>query len=183
MLTHATHHRCLVFKGSNFFHKFDEFCPYKWNLWTNWLGIGSYFNAFNTSGFIEFVLVLLPLCLFWTYFSREKLVLINLNFSRENLLQLQLLKFILKCGNYRCTGAMIRCISINFKIGQFFLSENKTPFSIKATAVRVKISDTKINFFGLQSPYHRLANRKKLILPIEKYFKTLKGTIMGTIGI
>ena len=123
------------------------------------------------------------LCFFWTYFSREKLVLINLNFSRENLLQLQLLKFILKCGNYRCTGAMIRCISINFKIGQFFLSENKTPFSIKATAVRVKISDTKINFFGLQSPYHRLANRKKLILPIEKYFKTLKGIIMGTIGI
>ena len=131
MSTHATHHRCLVFKGSNFFHKFDEFYPYKWNLRTNWLGIGSYFNAFNTSGFIEFVLVLLPLCLFWTYFSREKLVLFNLNFSREHLLQLQLLKFILKCGNYRRTGAMIRCISINFKIGQFFYLRIKPLFLLR----------------------------------------------------
>ena len=31
-----------------------------------------------------------------------------------------------------------------------------------------------INFSGLKSHYNRLANRKKLILPLEKYFKTLK---------
>ena len=28
--------------------------------------------------------------------------------------------------------------------------------------------------------YNRLVNRKKLILPLEKYFKTLKGMISGT---
>ena len=34
----------------------------------------------------------------------------------------------------------------------------------------------KINF----SCYHRLASRKKIILPLEKYFKTLKYMIIGT---
>ena len=40
----------------------------------------------------------------------------------------------------------------------------------------VKISENKknINFSGLISHYYRLANRKKLILSLEKYFKTLK---------
>ena len=28
--------------------------------------------------------------------------------------------------------------------------------------------------------YNRIANRKKLILPLEKYFKTLKDMIIGT---
>ena len=31
-----------------------------------------------------------------------------------------------------------------------------------------------INFSGLKSHYNKLANREKLILPLEKYFKTLK---------
>ena len=31
-----------------------------------------------------------------------------------------------------------------------------------------------INFSGLTSHHNRLANRKKLILPLEKYLKTLK---------
>ena len=45
----------------------------------------------------------------------------------------------------------------------------------------VKISEKKnINFFGLRSRYNRLANREKLILPLEKYFKTLKDMISGT---
>ena len=37
-----------------------------------------------------------------------------------------------------------------------------------------------INFSGLRSHYNRIANRKKLILPLEKYFKTLKDMISGT---
>ena len=45
----------------------------------------------------------------------------------------------------------------------------------------VKISEKKkINFFGLKFHYNRLANRKKLILPLEKYLKTLKDMIIGT---
>ena len=35
-------------------------------------------------------------------------------------------------------------------------------------------------FSGLRSHYNRIANRKKLILPLEKYFKTLKDMIIGT---
>ena len=59
--------------------------------------------------------------------------------------------------------------------------ENNNPFSIKPTVVWVKISEKKnISFFGLRSRYNRLANRKKLILPLEKYFKTLKDMISGT---
>ena len=37
-----------------------------------------------------------------------------------------------------------------------------------------------ICFSSFRSRYHRLANRKKLILPLEKYFKTLKNMIIGT---
>ena len=31
-------------------------------------------------------------------------------------------------------------------------------------------------------PYHRLANREKLILPLEKSIKTLKSMIIATVG-
>ena len=59
--------------------------------------------------------------------------------------------------------------------------ENNNPFSIKPTIVWVKISEKKnISFFGLRSRYNRLANRKKLSLLLEKYFKTLKDMISGT---
>ena len=59
--------------------------------------------------------------------------------------------------------------------------ENNSPFSIKLTVVRVKISEKKsISFFGLRSCCNRLGNRKKLIFPLEKYFKTLKDMISGT---
>ena len=45
----------------------------------------------------------------------------------------------------------------------------------------VKISENNtINFFGLRSLYNRQANKKKLILPLEKCFKTLKDIIIGT---
>ena len=37
-----------------------------------------------------------------------------------------------------------------------------------------------INSSGLRSHYNRIANRKKLILSLEKYFKTLKDMITGT---
>ena len=37
------------------------------------------FNVFNNFGFIGIVLVLFPLCLFWTNIYRKNMVLINLN--------------------------------------------------------------------------------------------------------
>ena len=37
-----------------------------------------------------------------------------------------------------------------------------------------------ISFSGLRSRYNRVANRKKLIFPWEKYFKTLKVMTIGT---
>ena len=59
--------------------------------------------------------------------------------------------------------------------------ENNNPFSIKPTVVSVKVSEKKnISFFSLRSRFNRLANRKKLILSLEKYFKTLKDMISGT---
>ena len=39
-----------------------------------------------------------------------------------------------------------------------------------------------INFSGLRFRYHRLANRKELILPLGNSFKTLKDMIIGTAG-
>ena len=57
---------------------------------------------------------------------------------------------------------------------------NNNPFSIEPTVVWVKISEKiNINFSGLRSRY-MLANRKKLILPLEKYLNTLKDMIIGT---
>ena len=48
---------------------------------------------------------------------------------------------------------------------------------------QVEISEKKnINFSSLRSCYHKLANRKKLILQLEKYFKTLNDMIIGTAG-
>ena len=58
---------------------------------------------------------------------------------------------------------------------------NNNRFSIKPTIVWVKIFEKKkISFSGLRSRYNRLANRKKLLLPLEKYFKTLNDKIIGT---
>ena len=37
----------------------------------------------------------------------------------------------------------------------------------------------KHQFSGFRFCYNRLANRKKLILPLKKYFKTLKDIIIG----
>ena len=60
-------------------------------------------------------------------------------------------------------------------------SGHNNPFSLKPTVVWVKISEKEnISFFVLRSSYNRQANSKKLILPLEKYFKTLKDMISGT---
>ena len=59
--------------------------------------------------------------------------------------------------------------------------ETNNPFSIKPTVVSVEISEKEnISFFVLRSCYNRQANSKKLILSLEKYFKTLKDMISGT---
>ena len=70
-------------------------------------------------------------------------------------------------------------IQLTSKLGKFLsqtniFQGNSNPFSIKPTVARVKISEKCIIISGLKFPYHRLANRKKLILPLEEYFKTLK---------
>ena len=113
-----------------------------------------------------FVLVLFPLCLFWKFFSKT---------------------FILKCRNYACIRIMIILyIPLTSKKCKFqpqtsSLPGNNSPFSIKSTVLWVKISEKKnISFSGLRSRYNRLANRRKLILPLEKYFKALKDMISGT---
>ena len=47
---------------------------------------------------------------------------------------------------------------------------------------RLRFLKKKIFFSSFRSCYHRLANRKKLIFPLEKYFKTLNDMIIGTAG-
>ena len=59
--------------------------------------------------------------------------------------------------------------SINFQKNANY--SHKPPFFlIKPTVVWAKIFEKEnISFSGLRSCYNRLANRKKLILPLEKY--------------
>ena len=76
-------------------------------------------------------------------------------------------------------------IPLTSKQGKFLpqtniFSGNNNPFSIKPTVVWIKVSEKNIYCSSFRSRYHRLANRKKLILPLEKYFKTLKNMIIGT---
>ena len=70
----------------------------------------------------------------------------------------------------------------------FFLGIT-TPFSINVFSIKpcvggqVEISEKNtIYFSSLRSCYHKLANRKNLILPLEKYFRTLNDMIIGTAG-
>ena len=100
---------------------------------------------------------------------------------------MQLQKFILKCGNYPCVRIMIILYipltskNCKFQPQNSIFPENNNPFSLKPTVVWVKISEKKnISSFDLRSHYNRLANKKKLILPLEKYLKTLKDMISGT---
>ena len=80
--------------------------------------------------------------------------------------------------------------SINFQIRQIpatnqHFSTNNNPFYIKpycCVGQQVEISEKKTFFSSFRSRYHRLTNRKKLILPLEKYFKTLNDMIIGTAG-
>ena len=55
--------------------------------------------------------------------------------------------------------------------------------NLNAIKPTFKISEKKnTHFFGLRSPYHEQAFRKQLVLPLEKYSKTLKDMIIGTGG-
>ena len=58
---------------------------------------------------------------------------------------------------------------------------NRNPFFIKPTFAWVKIFEKNNSFPCLKSLYYKLANRKKLILPLEKYFKTLREILIGTV--
>ena len=62
-------------------------------------------------------------------------------------------------------------------------SGNSDPFSINNPVARVRVSPEKhINFFQLKISCHRLSNKKGLILSQEKYFKTLKDMVIGTVS-
>ena len=45
-----------------------------------------------------------------------------------------------------------------------------------------QVSEKIINLSGFRFRYHRLANKKKLYLPLGNSFKTLKGMIIGIPG-
>ena len=79
------------------------------------------------------------------YFSRKKLVLLNLTAIFPEKFAVTSVINIYSSGNYSCTWIMIICIF-----------------------------DKIINLFSLRSRYRRTASRKKLILPLGHYIKTLK---------
>ena len=60
---------------------------------------------------------------------------------------------------------------------------NNNPFSIRLLLSGSRFLKKIINFSGLRFRYHKLANRKKLILSLGNSFKTLKDMIIGTAGI
>ena len=101
------------------------------------------------------------------------------------MLWLQFWKFILKCANYTCICHMV--ILFHYLPGKAN-SSHKPTFFLEITTLfllsccvgwQVEISEKKKNY-SLRSCYHKLPNRKKLILPLEKYFKTLNDIFVGT---
>ena len=58
----------------------------------------------------------------------------------------------------------------NLKNSAFFY-EDSNPLSIKPTVPRVKISEKKKKKKSFTSPYDRLADRHKLVLPQGEYFE------------
>ena len=109
------------------------------------------------------VLVFFPLCLFWTY----------IHFSRKKIGTIQL-----KCS----------FIKIYFKMWKLSMHSNYDYFVYSINFQKMqslllcgsRFLKKEIDFSSLRSRYNRLANRKKLILLLEKNFKILKDMIIGT---
>ena len=80
--------------------------------------------------------------------------------------------------------AVTSVIKVNSSHKPTFFLGITTLSLLSFAVVWVKISEKKpINFSSLRSCYHRLANRNKFILPLEKYFKTSNHMIIdGTAG-
>ena len=84
----------------------------------------------------------------------------------------------------------VHFIPLTSKQGKFqpqtnIFLEITTLFLLSFTVVwidRLKFLKKTISFSSLKSCYHKLANRMKLILPLEKHFKTLNNMIIGTAG-
>ena len=76
--------------------------------------------------------------------------------------------------------------SLNFHIRHslkpIFFPEIATLFLLNLLLCGSRFLKRIINFSGLIFRYHRLAIKNKLILPLEKFFKTLKDMITGTLG-
>ena len=101
------------------------------------------------------------------YFSCKKLVLINLNAIFPEKLAITPVINIYSSGNSSCTWIKIICI--------FDDLPNKVNSSLKPTFFLSRKNPKKIiNLFSLRPCYRRLANRKKLILLLGNYIKTLK---------
>ena len=62
----------------------------------------------------------------------------------------------------------------------FLYSINFQTMQIPATSHHFLCEKGLLIFFSLISGHLRQANRKKLILPLKKYFKDLKDIIIGT---
>ena len=116
------------------------------------------FSSFGFTDFFGFVSL---------YFSRKKLVLINLNAIFPEKFAVTPVINIYSSGNYSCTWIKIICI--------FNYLPNKVNCILKPTFFLNRKNPKKIiNLFSLRSRYRRLANRKKFILPLGNYIKTLK---------
>ena len=129
------------------------------------------FNVFNSFGIIDFI------CFGFVsfgfildiYFSRKKLLLINLNVIFPEKIYC-IFSYILLTSN---KGKFQPQTKSFLGIANLFL------LSLLLCGSRF-LKKQKISFSGLRSPYNRLANTKKLILSLEKYFKLLKDTIIIT---
>ena len=81
-------------------------------------------------------------------------------------------------------------IPLTSKQGKFqpqtnILSGNNNPFILSLTVVwvdRSRFLKKKTNFSSLRSCYHQIANRKKLILPLGKYFKTTNDIVLALLA-
>ena len=77
--------------------------------------------------------------------------------------------------------------SYNFRIMQFqpqinIFAGNNNPSSIKPIVARVKISKKiNINFFQFENSWPVASKQKETYLPQEKWLKTLKDMIIGTV--
>ena len=125
-------------------------------------------------------------------FSHKILLLVNsnaekicCNFSYKNLFYNVGIMRASRLWSFYSINFQIRQISVSNQ--HFFLGITTLFQLISLTVVWVEVFEKKKNkkktiFSSLRSCYHRQANRKALILPLEKYLKILNDMIIDTTG-